>query len=198
MAVFKYPVEFIIEVADFARDQGMGGEGCASVREVVSDDQRRTQERWLQAANHGDDGAKKQLPGSRGRGRGRIVGSVRYFKDHPDDIGAMVHETTHIVQRYRNRNNPGWLVEGVSDYVRFFKYEPGKLGRIDPDRAHYNGSYRTTAAFLAYLTEKIRQTDCAEAQCDDAGRQVHERRLQATDRQDRKELDDEWRATLHR
>jgi hypothetical protein len=42
----------------------------------------------------------------------------------------------------------------MADYVRFFKFEPGKLGRIDPDGAHYNDSYRVTAAFLAYLAEK--------------------------------------------
>ncbi len=52
------------------------------------------------------------------------------------------------------RGNPSWLVEGVADYVRFFKFEPGKLGKINPERAHYNQSYRVTAAFLAYLVEK--------------------------------------------
>jgi hypothetical protein len=84
----------------------------------------------------------------------RITGSVRFFTAHPEDLGAMIHETVHVVQHYpRRRNNPSWLVEGVADYVRFFKYEPGKLGRIDPDRAHYNRSYRVTAAFLAYLAE---------------------------------------------
>jgi hypothetical protein len=84
----------------------------------------------------------------------KITGSVSYFRAHPDDIGAMVHETVHVVQNYRGRGNPGWLVEGIADYIRFFKYEPGKIGRIDPDRARYNGSYRQSAAFLAYLTDK--------------------------------------------
>ena len=66
----------------------------------------------------------------------------------------MVHETIHVVQHYNSRSNPGWLVEGVSDYVRFFKFEPGKIGRINAARAHYNGSYRVTAAFLAFVTDK--------------------------------------------
>ena len=70
---------------------------------------------------------------------------------HPDDVGAMVHETVHVVQDYRSRKNPSWLVEGVADYVRFFKYEPGKAGRLTPGRAKYDGSYRVTAAFLAYV-----------------------------------------------
>lgn len=82
---------------------------------------------------------------------GRITGSVEFFKKNPNDIGAMVHETVHCVQLYRGRGNPGWLVEGVADYIRFFKYEPGKAGKLTPERAKYDGSYRVTAAFLDYL-----------------------------------------------
>jgi len=66
----------------------------------------------------------------------------------------MIHETCHVVQRYRGRGNPGWLVEGVADYVRFFVFEPGKAGPVNPNRARYNGSYRTTAAFLAFVSAK--------------------------------------------
>src|SRR5436305_3991992 len=85
----------------------------------------------------------------------RITGSVKFFKAHPDDIGAMVHETVHCVQLYRGRGNPGWLVEGVADYIRFFKYEGGKIGiRLTPERAKFDASYRITAAFLAFVTEK--------------------------------------------
>lgn len=84
----------------------------------------------------------------------RIVGSVKFFKANPKDIGAMFHETVHCVQLYRGRNNPGWLVEGVADYMRFWKYEPGKAGRVNPEKAQYNGSYRTTASFLAFVSDK--------------------------------------------
>ncbi len=84
----------------------------------------------------------------------RITGSVKYFKANPNDVGAMVHETAHCVQLYRSRKNPGWLVEGVADYVRFFKYEETKPKPLPPNRAKYDASYRVSAAFLAYLTEK--------------------------------------------
>jgi hypothetical protein len=66
----------------------------------------------------------------------------------------MVHETVHVVQDYRDPDCPGWLVEGIADYIRFFKYEPGKIGRIDPRRARYDGAYRQSAAFLAYVCDK--------------------------------------------
>jgi hypothetical protein len=97
---------------------------------------------------------KTDYAGVAAAGGGRIVGSVKYFKSRPDDIGAMVHETVHCVQNYKGRGNPGWLVEGIADYVRFWRYEPGKAGRLTPERARYDGSYRTTAAFLAFVTEK--------------------------------------------
>ncbi len=89
-------------------------------------------------------------------GGGRITGSVKWFKEHPDDVGAMIHETTHIVQNYRGRRNPnpGWLVEGVADYVRFVLYEPENIGGLDPERAKYDDSYRVTARFLDHIVKK--------------------------------------------
>jgi hypothetical protein len=74
-------------------------------------------------------------------------------------VGAVVHEMVHIVQQYgraRGRNrNPGWMVEGVADYVRWFLYEPKeKRPRVNAARANYTDSYRTTGAFLDYLVEK--------------------------------------------
>lgn len=69
--------------------------------------------------------------------------------------GAVVHELVHVVQQYggrRGNRNPGWLVEGVADYLRWFLYEPKDLRpRPNPSRAKYTDSYRTTAAFLDYL-----------------------------------------------
>jgi hypothetical protein len=59
-----------------------------------------------------------------------------------------------VIQHYRGGRNPGWLVEGVADYVRFFVFEPGAIGPIDAGQARYDGSYRTTAAFLAYVSDK--------------------------------------------
>jgi hypothetical protein len=70
--------------------------------------------------------------------------------------GAVVHELVHVVQRYGRtpggKPNPLWLVEGLADYVRWFRYEPEALRpRPDPARAKYTDSYRTTAAFLNHV-----------------------------------------------
>ncbi len=72
--------------------------------------------------------------------------------------GSIVHEMTHIVQQYRPRRdqkpNPGWLVEGVADYVRWYLYEPvTKRRTINLDRSNYDDSYQTTGAFLNYLVD---------------------------------------------
>lgn len=154
VATFGYPVEFAVDVTD-APEMKEWAEKAA-----------RLCERWYPKINEAlkSEGHRPRtyvslvLSGSsKGvamAGGGKITGSVRFFKKNPDDLGAMIHETVHIAQGYRNRNNPSWLVEGVADYYRFFVYEPGKAGPVNPKRAHYNGCYRTTATFLAYLADE--------------------------------------------
>jgi hypothetical protein len=78
--------------------------------------------------------------------------------------GAVVHELVHVAQQYgaarvRNRaakRPPGWLVEGIADYIRWFIYEPETRGAELTKRAlasaRYDGSYRVTANFLDWVT----------------------------------------------
>lgn len=80
-------------------------------------------------------------------------------------LGSVVHELVHVVQDYgrARRGNPGaartpgWLVEGIADYIRWFLYEPGTRGAEitarNFDRAKYDASYRITANFLNWVTE---------------------------------------------
>ncbi|MDB5291947.1 MAG: hypothetical protein JWL69_3188, partial [Phycisphaerales bacterium] len=80
-------------------------------------------------------------------------------------VGAVVHEMVHVVQQYgrARRNNPdavrppGWLVEAMADYIRWFKYEPQSHGadRVrDPANAKYDSPYRVGANFLNFVTDK--------------------------------------------
>ena len=81
-----------------------------------------------------------------------------WIKKHPDDYGMVVHELTHVIQSYpRSKRNDGWLVEGIADYVRFFKYEPETKIAVSP-RASYRNGYRTTAKFLDWI-EKTHDKD---------------------------------------
>ena len=79
--------------------------------------------------------------------------------------GAVLHEIVHVVQQYgraRPRAGatrpPGWLVEGISDYIRWFLYEPqthgAEITRRSLSRARYDGNYRITANFLNWVSEK--------------------------------------------
>ena len=91
----------------------------------------------------------------------RIECAGTWFLDNREGeaAGAVVHEMVHVVQQYgrgrRGNRNPGWLVEGLADYIRWFLYEPENLRpRVNPERAKYTDSYRTTGAFLDYLVRE--------------------------------------------
>jgi hypothetical protein len=74
-------------------------------------------------------------------------------------IGAVVHELVHVVQQYGRRSRaPGWLTEGIPDYLRWYLFEPqtkgAEISRRNFDRARYDGSYRISANFLSWVVGK--------------------------------------------
>ncbi|MBN1420601.1 MAG: cellulase family glycosylhydrolase [Planctomycetes bacterium] len=81
-----------------------------------------------------------------------ITCAATWFKAHPDDYGAVVHELCHVVQAYGRSRVPGWVTEGIADYVRWFNYEPpDRRPRVNPRRAKYTDGYQTTAAFFDWI-----------------------------------------------
>jgi hypothetical protein len=84
-----------------------------------------------------------------------ITCSAKWFTDHPEDVGAVVHELAHVVQGYYKHNPPGWVTEGIADYVRWFNYEPeNRHPKLDdPDNAKYTDSYQRTAAFFDWIVK---------------------------------------------
>jgi hypothetical protein len=88
--------------------------------------------------------------------------NAEWFRKELDGeaVGSVVHEMVHVVQRYgRNRRDnpnatrvPGWLTEGIPDYIRWFLYEPESRGaditRRNVEKARYDSSYRVTGNFL--------------------------------------------------
>jgi len=107
VATFRVPVRVRRGRLGRARDEGVGREGRAGVRAVVPDDQR------------GASGATATSPPAlirltlkndyavvAGTSGDRITGSASFFKANPDDIGAMIHETTHVVPELRAAEEP--------------------------------------------------------------------------------------------
>ncbi|MBL8815530.1 MAG: hypothetical protein JNL58_05840 [Planctomyces sp.] len=86
--------------------------------------------------------------------RGQLDGEAR---------GAVVHEMVHVVQKYPGRSRrargmnapPGWIVEGIPDYIRWFLYEPETGGaKMSAERlkiAKHDSSYRTSANFIDWV-----------------------------------------------
>jgi hypothetical protein len=197
VAVFKYPVEFVVDVSDAPEMQDWADKAaqiCTRAYPMINEELKTDGYKPPHVIHLR---LKKDYRGVAAAGGGRITGSVKFFKDHPDDFGAMVHETVHIVQKYgRRRGNPSWLVEGVADYIRFFKYEPGKIGRLNIERARYDRSYRVSAAFLAFVTDKYdKQLVRKLNQAMRAGEYKEEMFKDATGKTVQ-ELDEEWRAAL--
>lgn len=100
-------------------------------------------------------------------GGGRVNMNAGWFRRELDREarGAVVHELVHVVQDYRRarRTNasavrtPGWIVEGLPDYIRWFLYEPETRGaeitERNIDSARYNASYRISGNFLNWVVE---------------------------------------------
>ena len=98
---------------------------------------------------------RKDKPGVADTSGRHVNCAASWFKQHPDDFGAVVHEMVHVVQQYNWGNCPSWLTEGIADYYRWFVYEPPSARpHPNPDRAKYTDGYRVTAAFLDFIVRK--------------------------------------------
>ncbi len=106
----------------------------------------------------------QNMRGVAATGGTRIRCAASWFRQNlkGEAVGSVVHELVHVAQQYgRARSNtttPGWVVEGIADYIRWFKYEPQSQGaritKRNIARARYDASYRITAAFLDWVVEK--------------------------------------------
>ncbi len=97
---------------------------------------------------------------------GRVVYNPGWFHKHPGDIDVVTHEVMHIVQNYGKSVGPGWLTEGIADYVRY-KFgvdNPGANWKL-PDlkeSQNYTNSYRITARFLLWMEEHQKRDSVKE------------------------------------
>ncbi len=150
-------------------------------------------------------------------GRTRITANSTWLEKELNGqaIGALLHEEVHVIQQYRGgrRNNPeykrppGWLVEGIPDYIRWFLYEPASHG-ADASyfrtrrnlKLNYDGLYRVSANFLNYVIQNYGKKDDllakVNAACRD-GKYTDELWKQLTGKS-LQELNAEWKAALEK
>ena len=94
-------------------------------------------------------------------GGGVIRFNPEWFKKNPGDIDIVTHEGMHLVQAYPANAGPGWITEGIADYVRFVDGVDNaganwKLPDLKPEH-HYENAYRITARFFYWLETKVKK-----------------------------------------
>jgi hypothetical protein len=109
----------------------------------------------------------KDMRGVAATGGNRIRCAAEWFRKNlqGEAKGAVVHELVHVVQNYgwgRKKNpnatrTPGWIVEGIPDYIRWFKFEPESKGAQitarNFERAKYDANYRISGNFLNWVAQ---------------------------------------------
>ncbi len=152
------PPRFELDLAELgddgqARDWGRHAEGLAAAwypilcRLLATDDW--TPPRTIRLV------MKKELAAPGVTSGDTIQVSSKWVAEHPDDFGLVIHELTHVVQAYPNRGDkPGWLVEGIADYIRYWRFEPERPHSPPGPQASYRDGYGTTGDFLAWLVHK--------------------------------------------
>lgn len=95
-------------------------------------------------------------------GGGRTSFNPKWFHAHPGDIDVVTHEVMHIVQNYPGGAGPGWITEGIADYVRYaFGVDNTGAGWTMPDYKEgqsYTNSYRITARFFVWLEQHVNKS----------------------------------------
>jgi Plant Basic Secretory Protein. len=100
-----------------------------------------------------------QYPGVAEASGNKIRISSQWLKNYPEDLDVITHEAMHIVQSYTHPV-PGWLTEGIADYVRYAYGINNLKGNwllpdFQPDQ-HYTNAYRITARFFIWLEKNVK------------------------------------------
>ena len=132
-----------------------------------------------------------------------------------EGLGAILHEEVHVIQRYGGgrRSNPdaqrvrppGWLVEGIPDYIRWFIYEPQSHGAditwMKTRRnlqLKYDVGYRISANFLNYVVQNYAKDLITRLNAACRQGKSTEEIWQAATGKTLAQLSDEWKASVEK
>ncbi len=78
----------------------------------------------------------------------------QHMLNNPQDTDIVVHEGMHLVQSYTAPNLPGWITEGIADYVRN-EYGLSKVFWLQNYQygQHYLHGYGVAGSFLKWIDE---------------------------------------------
>ena len=97
-----------------------------------------------------------KIPGVPALTRGSVIevdarGLLARLRD-PDTLAMVAHEMVHVAQRYPAA--PGWLVEGIADYMRYYVLIPDDPSRaFRPQHASWHDGYQASAGFLDWIEQ---------------------------------------------
>jgi len=94
-------------------------------------------------------------------GGGIVRFNPEWFKKNPGDVDVVTHEVMHLVQNYPNGAGPGWITEGIADYVRFTLGVDNEganwtLTEFDQKQS-YKNAYRITARFFYWIEKNVKK-----------------------------------------
>ena len=95
---------------------------------------------------------KKDVKGSGFTQGFNIVLGAAHFQGKPEDFGTAVFYLTRVMQSYKAKNAPNWLVTGIADYMRWWNYEPVERRRNpNPRDSKYTNGFNDMASFLVWI-----------------------------------------------
>ena len=86
-----------------------------------------------------------------------VIGNTATYRaewliENPDDYDVVVHEIMHVVQSYNS--SPGWITEGLADYVRYYYGVNNAAAGWDlqmPAGFSYTNGYGVAARFFIWV-----------------------------------------------
>jgi hypothetical protein len=96
------------------------------------------------------------IPGAPALTHGSVIevdarGLLARLRD-PDALAMIAHEMVHVAQRYPHA--PGWLVEGIADYMRYYVLIPDDPSRaFQAKGATWHDGYQASAGFLDWAEQ---------------------------------------------
>ncbi len=94
-------------------------------------------------------------------GGGIVRFNPDWFRKNPSDIDVVTHEVMHLVQSYPAGAGPGWITEGIADYVRYTMgvNNDGANWKLPAynSKQSYENSYRITARFFSWIEKNVQK-----------------------------------------